>query len=165
MTDVLVRGSAMQQQNLDRNRLATIRARLAPRATEGAPGLAGQLRSVAESLRRDSAEVARTMASVSDDLTSLVNHAGSTGAPRLLRDAERLARRRPLVFMGGAFLLGLAILRILRTSSPRADEAATPPPGYPLDESRRPRHDGPSGYFSARGEGTITNTPQTRPIR
>jgi hypothetical protein len=115
--------------------------------------------------RRDRAELARTLARVSEGLTSLVKSTRSSGAARLLRDAERLARRRPAGFLGGACLLGLALLRILRSPPPRgADEVTTPPPGHPLDESRKPRHDGPSGYFSARGEGTITNTPQTRPI-
>jgi hypothetical protein len=87
-------------------------------------------------------------------------------ALRLVRDAERFARRRLAVLMGGTCLLGLLILRILRKPPlQRADKAATPRSGYPVDESRMPRHDGPSGYFSARGEGTITNTPQARVIR
>jgi hypothetical protein len=85
---------------------------------------------------------------------------------RLARDAERLARRRLAILVGGTCLLGLLILRILRKPPlQRADKAATPRSGYPIDESRMPRHDGPSGYFSARGEGTISNTPQTRAIR
>jgi hypothetical protein len=155
----------MQQQNLD-STLRSVRGRAPPRGDEGIRGLAGHVRSVAESMRREGAEVARAMARVSEDLTSLVKYAGSARAPRLVRDAERLARRQPALFLGGAFLLGLAILRILRNSPPRgADEAAMPPSAAPLDESRRPRHDGPSGYFSARGEGTITNTPQTRTVR
>ena len=166
MTDVLVRGRLAHDQNpIPETRLPSIRARAAPRASDGVRGRAVQLRGVAESLRRDGTEVARAMARMSEDLTSLVKYAGSTGAPRLLRDAERLARRRPAMFLGGAFLFGLAILRILRKSPASADEPAMPPPGHPLDESRLPRHDGPSGYFSARGEGTVTNTPQTRTIR
>jgi hypothetical protein len=85
---------------------------------------------------------------------------------RLVRDAERLARRRLGVLLGGTGLLGLLILRVLRKPPLQsADKAATPRAGYPVDESRMPRHDSPSGYFSARGEGTITNTPQTRGIR
>jgi hypothetical protein len=85
---------------------------------------------------------------------------------RLVRDAERLARQRLAVLLGGTCLLGLLILRILRKPPvQRAHNAATPRSGYPIDESRMPRHDGPSGYFSARGEGTITNTPQARAIR
>jgi hypothetical protein len=36
----------------------------------------------------------------------------------------------------------------------------------PLDESRLPRHDGPSGYFSARAEGATKNTiPAATPPR
>jgi hypothetical protein len=85
---------------------------------------------------------------------------------RLIHGAERLARRRLSVLLGGTGLFGLALLRILRKPPPEAaDKAATPRSGYPVDESRMPRHDSPSGYFSARGEGTITNTPQTRGIR
>ena len=87
-------------------------------------------------------------------------------ALRLVRDAERFARRRLAVLMGGTCLLGLLILRILRKPPlQRAGKAAKPRSGYPVDESRMPRHDGPSGYFSARAEGTITNTPQARAIR
>ena len=156
----------MDQQNVDPKRFTSISARAAPRATEGMRGFAGQLLSAAESLRREGAEVARAVGRVSEDLSSLVKYAGSPGAPRLVRDAERLARRQPAVFVAGALLLGLAILRILRSSpTPAAAAATRPPPPYPVDESRMRRHDAPSGYFSARGEGTITNTPQTRPTR
>jgi hypothetical protein len=68
--------------------------------------------------------------------------------------------------VAGAFLLGLAVMRFLRRS--RTDPAVQAPSltsHHPLGESRMPRHDRPSGYFSARGEGTITNTPQTRSPR
>lgn len=66
----------------------------------------------------------------------------------------------------GAFLFGLTVMRVLRRS--RTDQPVRTPslsPHAPLDESRMPRHDRPSGYFSARGEGAITNTHQTRSPR
>jgi hypothetical protein len=155
----------MEQQNVGSKRVASIRVRARAPATEGVPGFAAQLQGVARSLRRDGATIAGFVARASEDISSLVKYAGSPGAPRLVREAERLARRRPAAFLGGALLLSLAILRILRNSpTPAADEVAKPSAPYPLDESRMPRHDGPSGYFSARGEGTITNTPQTRSI-
>jgi hypothetical protein len=83
--------------------------------------------------------------------------------------AQQQAHYKRLSFGGlvaGAFLLGLAVMRFLRRSSP--DQAVQAPrlaPHAPLDESRMPRHDRPSGYFSARGEGTLTNAPLTRSPR
>jgi hypothetical protein len=83
--------------------------------------------------------------------------------------AQQHAHLKRLSFGGlvaGAFLLGLAVMRFLRRSS--TEQAAPAPrltPHAPLDESRMPRHDRPSGYFSARGEGTITNQSPTRSPR
>jgi hypothetical protein len=51
---------------------------------------------------------------------------------------------------------------VVRTLPP--PKAAQTPAFQPLDDSRAPRHDRPSGYFSARAEGTMTNTPCSNTI-
>ena len=77
-----------------------------------------------------------------------------------------LARLRTFAYVAaGGFSFGLAAGRLWRRAAAAGllvPREAKPAPGIqPLDDSRAPRHDRPSGYFSARGEGTMTNTPQT----
>jgi hypothetical protein len=79
----------------------------------------------------------------------------------------RVPLRRLGLVAAGAFAFGLFAGRLGQRATAR--RAITPPEHeparafQPLDDSRAPRHDRPSGYFSARGEGTMTNTPQTNP--
>lgn len=132
----------------------------------GGSGLARQLVSVAVALRRDGVAVVHAAERARADIQSLADYARSARSPRLIREAERLARQRPAVFLGALFVLGLATVQILRSSpiTKTVQAAPNPPPQYPLDESRIPRHDRPSGYFSARAEGAITNTPRSHAV-
>lgn len=124
-----------------------------------------QMDKLLEPLQRNVAAMTRAAERARADVDRLSHHAHAAGAPRILQGAARLAQRKPAAFLGGVFLLGLFAMRALR----RAGSNEVVPPRSPLplqrfDESRIPR-DRPSGYFAARGEGTQTNTPQTRSIR
>ena len=44
------------------------------------------------------------------------------GVADMFDDVSRFARRRPAVFIGGAFLIGLGIARFLKSSSERVDD-------------------------------------------
>lgn len=119
-----------------------------------------------EPLRRDAGQVVRAAGRALADIDALATYAQSAGAPGLLRAAARLARRKPVAFLGAALLLGFAALQALRRAPALAVAAVrSVAPGERFDESRLPRHDRPSGYFSARGEGALTNTPKGRAIR
>jgi len=137
-----------------------------PGSGESASVWSIQMGKLLEPLERNVAAMTRAARRARADVDRLSNHARSAGAPRILQGAVQLAQQKPAAFLGGVFLLGLFAMRVLRRG-PAAEGA--PPKRAPLplqrfDESRI-AHDRPSGYFSARGEGTLTNTPQTRTIR
>jgi len=140
-------------------------SRLAGRATgESRSVWSAQMGKLFEPLQRNVAAMTRAAERARGDVDRLSHHARSAGAPRILQGAARLAQRKPAAFLGGVFLLGLFVLRALRRGGDNEVPLRSPLPFQRFDESRIP-HDRPSGYFAARGEGTQTNTPQTRTIR
>ena len=52
-------------------------------------------------------------------------------AAELVDDLSRFARERPAVFIGGAFLLGLGVARLLKSSPHRAWQGGYADPRYP----------------------------------
>ena len=58
--------------------------------------------------------------SLAGQVERLSNYLRERDARQLISDVESFARRRPAWFVGGAFLLGLAGTRFLKSSSPQA---------------------------------------------
>lgn len=79
--------------------------------------VATQLRGVSESLRPDDSMAASVAERASQGVEVVARYVSSTDARSFVRDAEQLARRQPALFFGGAFLLGLAAGRFLKSSS------------------------------------------------
>lgn len=84
------------------------------------------------------------LASRVDGLAESFERKGVSG---VVRDVERYARRRPLVFLGGCFLTGLTIGRIARNATPPSNGAAGELPAT-------------TGYGSTYGEGML-HAPET----
>lgn len=93
--------------------------------TSGLTSVADSLRQVGDNLRgadeqnavgkftaQYGDEIARRIESVSDYLDN-------ADLKDITRDVERLARRQPALFVGGAFVLGLLAVRFLKSSSPK----------------------------------------------
>jgi hypothetical protein len=89
------------------------------RAAEGLGSLAGALREVAGKLGHD--EIGRGVGHYAQRAATQVDSMSSylRGAElqAVVRDTGRFARRRPEVFIGGAFLAGLVAARFLKASS------------------------------------------------
>lgn len=144
-------------------RAAKMRRRRTGRRLDDGVGPGARVLRLIESIRRDAAEVARAAVRVGDDIEALTRAASSSGARRGLLEPERRTRGRPDAFLGGAMLLGLAALNVLRRSGVEQATPAPSPPAQPLF-AETPLRDRPSGYFSARDEGALTNTPQTNAV-
>jgi hypothetical protein len=56
-----------------------------------------------------------------DRLDDVARFIGDSDVRSLVREVERAARRRPELFLGGMFLVGLGISRFLKASS-RSDD-------------------------------------------
>lgn len=68
--------------------------------------------------------------------------------PTMVRDLERYARRRPALFLGGAFVLGLLGARFLKSTAQREEEQDTP---ATADRSRQGNAAWPYGDAYDRG--------------
>jgi hypothetical protein len=113
---------------------------------------ASQLRNVADAFRQtsmqledqDQATFADYGNRVADQIERLGSYLESHDTDRLIVDAEGWARRRPELFLGGAFVAGLALGRFLRSSSPRSSELA-----YPMTDTE---YTGPYSYGELQGQ-------------
>jgi len=79
--------------------------------------LGSALRSSSESLKDKDQLVARYTERASDGFERAAKYVSSADLRDIVRDAEEFARRRPAVFFGGAFLIGLAAGRFLKSSA------------------------------------------------
>lgn len=87
-----------------------------------AENVAEAVRTAGESLRGKEDWLADAAESLARSLERLSASAREKGLDGIKRDVEQLARERPVVFMGTALAVGLALGRVLR-SSPPADRA------------------------------------------
>jgi hypothetical protein len=107
---------------------------------------AGALRQTAQQLRGEQQEPqAKILDQVADRTERLGRYLTETDGDRLLRDIERIARRRPWVIAGGGAVLGFLVARFTKASSARRYEAdgggsyATAPPALPAGPIARDR--------------------------
>lgn len=96
------------------------------RATEGLGSVVSAVRSTTNSLRDQQHDtVARYVEQAADQIERLSERLKDKDVTELLDDAQRLARRQPALFVGGAFALGLVGARFLKSSSPDDDRSYT----------------------------------------
>lgn len=96
------------------------------RAESGREQAAERIRRVGTALRglgrdlrdHDDAFVAKYADSISDGIERAASYVGSLEPGTLASDATRFARNKPAWFFGGAFLVGLAAGRFLKSSRP-----------------------------------------------
>ena len=91
---------------------------------------AGQVEGVANALRRtgeqlheqDQGSVGRYAEQAAEQAERFSDYLRDRDADQLLGDVEDFARERPAVFLGGAFLLGAAAARFLKSSAGQREE-------------------------------------------
>lgn len=94
------------------------------RAADGLGGIANVFRTAGHELRSDNEAVAAYVDMASDQLKRVADQIRQKGVTDMLDDVHSFARRRPALFIGGAFLVGLGIARFLKSSGERqADDA------------------------------------------
>lgn len=104
--------------------------------------VAGELRGASTAIRNVGKDLREhdqgMLGGYADTIASQVNRAASylegKDLDGVIEDTERLARTRPGLFIGGAFLLGLAAARFLKSSStPSQTSAVSDPEGWNRD--------------------------------
>ena len=118
------------------------------KAAQGLSSVATAIRQTGESLRdHDQLGVMPYVDGVADQIERLSDYVMTSDVGQIVGEAESFARREPVIFLGGAFLLGLVGARFLKASAP----APTYEGGYLGENSYDYIRDEPrSGY--GRGE-------------
>jgi len=124
-------------------------------------GVATQLQNVSNSLREEDPLAAQLAERASRGIEGVAQYVSSTSAQSLIRDTERLARRQPALFFGGAFLLGLAAGRFIKASSPQGSFERS---RYDEDEGGplARRQDRESGFFTSPENGAMGSSQRYR---
>jgi hypothetical protein len=95
------------------------------RATDGLGTIAQAVRRTTQELRQDQQNTAAEYVErAADQLDRLTERLKTKDVGELFRDATNLARRRPVIFVGSAFALGLVTARFLK-SAPASGGRAT----------------------------------------
>jgi hypothetical protein len=90
------------------------------RAAEGLGGIADVARQTGEDLRGQNETLASWVNAASDQLRHMADRLRDRPAAELAEDLTQFARQRPALFLGGAFLLGLGVARLLKSSPQQA---------------------------------------------
>ncbi len=135
-----VREQANSQLNTQKNK-----------ATDGLGSVAHAVRETTQRLRDDNHDtVARYAEQAAEQIERLSQGLKNKDVGELMNDAQRLARRQPALFVGGAFTLGLLGARFLKSSQERNR-------GYDYSSGRDYAS---GGGFAERGQSG-TRTPTT----
>ena len=105
------------------------------RAAQQLSNVGGAVRRAADKLHdQDNAALAEYVDGAADRVEQAAQHIDERNLIELAHEAGALARQKPVLFLGGLFVAGVATAQLLRTMNQRADkgpvEAA--PPGTPL---------------------------------
>jgi hypothetical protein len=89
------------------------------RAADGLGGIADVIRTAGNELRGDNEALASYVDMASDQMRRFADQIRQRGVADMMDDVGQFARRRPALFIGGAFLVGLGIARFLKSSAER----------------------------------------------
>lgn len=107
-----VREQAASQLNTQKNK-----------ATDGLGSIAQAVRGSTDRLRQEHHEtVARYVEQAADQIERVSSRLKEKDVGELMNDAQRLARRQPALFVGGAFAVGLLGARFLKSSAQNDDQ-------------------------------------------
>jgi hypothetical protein len=88
------------------------------RAAAGLGGVAEAIRHAGDELRSENESLALYIDRASEQLRQLADQIREKGAEDIATDVAEFARRRPAVFIGGAFIIGLGLARFLKSTAP-----------------------------------------------
>ncbi len=92
------------------------------RAADGLGGIADVIRSAGNDLRGENEALASYVDAASDQMRRFADQIRERGVADMMDDVGQFARRRPALFIGGAFLVGLGIARFLKSTANRDDD-------------------------------------------
>jgi len=87
------------------------------RAADGLGGIADVIRNAGNELRAENEALASYVDAASDQMRRFADQIREKGVSEMLDDVNQFARRRPALFIGGAFLVGIGLARFLKSSA------------------------------------------------
>ena len=89
------------------------------RAADGLGGIADVFRNASNELRNENETIASYVDMASDQMRRFADQIREKGVADMIDDVHAFARRRPALFIGGAFLVGIGLARFLKASADR----------------------------------------------
>ena len=86
-------------------------------AAEGIDKVARTVRRVSTDMQADQPQIANAALTAADQADKVAQYLRETDARQMISNVEEVARRQPLIFIGGAFLLGLAASRFIKAAT------------------------------------------------
>jgi hypothetical protein len=117
-------------------------------AASGAATVADSIRRVSLDMETDQPQIADFASTAADQAEALATYLRETDVRQMIDNVENFARRQPLLFVGGAFLLGMATSRFLKAAG-----------GNPGQGQGRAQD---SGYHASNGHGSARYTATSR---
>jgi hypothetical protein len=94
------------------------------RAADGLGGIADVIRNTGNELRNENETIAQYVEMAGDQMRRFADTIRQRGVADMMDDLNQFARRRPALFLGGAFLVGLGVARFLKSTADRGDDRA-----------------------------------------
>jgi hypothetical protein len=91
------------------------------RAADGLGGIADVIRNAGNELRVENEALASYVDAASDQMRRFADQIRDKGVAEMMDDVNQFARRRPALFIGGAFLVGIGLARFLKSSASSSD--------------------------------------------
>jgi len=90
------------------------------RAADGLGGIADVFRNASSELRNENETIASYVDMAGDQMRRFADQIRQKGVADMIDDVHAFARRRPALFIGGAFLVGIGLARFLKASADRS---------------------------------------------
>jgi len=87
-------------------------------AADGIDTVARTVRRVSTDMQTDQPQIANVALSAADQAEKVAQYLRQTDARQIISNVEDVARRQPLIFVGGAFLLGVVASRLIKAGNP-----------------------------------------------
>jgi hypothetical protein len=85
-------------------------------AAEGIDKVARTVRRVSTDMQADQPQIANAALTAADQAEKVAQYLRETDARQMISNVEDLARRQPLLFLGGAFVLGVVASRFVKAA-------------------------------------------------
>ena len=124
-------------------------------AAEGIDKLAQTVRRLSTDMEADQPQIAGAALTAAEQADKVARYLRETDARQIISNVEETARRQPLIFLGGAFLLGIAASRFVKAAGGGSQKPSHP--GYSAAYRSGASNDLRGSNYEATGPGGIAN--------